>query len=163
MPKSWRDYLPDKPPTGPCDNSDNRDNSPANEAGSAPNVTNVTNVTALPADVQRGLTFLANAPAPRVRNPEAWPQAIADALRLASEGWAARAISLGWSPLDLFGAVREYRGNPEADGLAIRLCGRRVLALCSSFATVEDDSGNRAYLYRPEPASVVPLWKLGRG
>lgn len=161
--KSWRDYQPEKAPPGPCDNSDKRDDSPETEAPPPPNVSNVANVTALPAEVRRGLTYLANAPAPRVRCPDIWPEVIADALRLASEGWAARALALGWSPLDLFGAIPQAGGDPEGDGLAVKLRGRQVLALCASFAIVGEGNCERAFLYRPNNPAAVPLWNLGRG
>lgn len=163
MPKSWRDYQPDKPTSGPCDNSDNRDKSPAQVGESSPNVSNVSNVTDLPADVRRGLTFLANAPAPRVRCPDIWPEVMADALRLASEGWAARALALGWSALDLFGAMPKAGDDPDGDGLAVKLRGRHILALCASFATVEGANCARAFLYRPGNPNAVMLWTLGGG
>ena len=163
MAKSWRDYQSGEGSPGPCDKRDNSDESPATGAGLPPNVPNVSNVMGLPADIRRGLTFLANAPAPRVRCPDIWPGVIGDALRLAAEGWAGRALALGWSPLDLFGAVPHLGGNPDGDGLAVTLRGRHVLALCASFATVEGPDCSRAYLYRPDDPTAVPLWKLGRG
>jgi hypothetical protein len=116
----------------------------------------------VPPDVLQGLTWLNNAPAPRLRNPEAWPQVVADALRLVSEGWAGQAMALGWTALDLFGAIAEIGGDPIGDGLAVRLGGRRMLAVCDDFATVETDNGGRSYIYRPDCPAARLLWKLGR-
>ena len=134
----------------------------ASEPENAPIVPNVTNVTGLPADVLSGLERLKVASAPRLMRPERWPIAVADALRLAVDGWAAQALGLGWSPLDLFGAVPASGGDPTADGLAVKLQGRKVLALCGSFATVAD-TGGRSFLHRGNNGGARLLWELGRG
>lgn len=142
------------------DNRDVRDNSPA----FPPNVPIVPNVPAsLPPSVVEGLAQMANAPAPRLIVPDAWPVAVADALRLASDGWAEKALALGWSELDLFGAVPDRNGDPYADGLAVKLGGRSILALCASFATVTSGGTGRAYLYRGNNERAVLMWALGRG
>jgi hypothetical protein len=142
------------------DNRDNRDNSP----GFAANVPNVPNVPAsLPPSVVEGLAQLANAPAPRLIVPDAWPVAVADALRIASDGWADKAFALGWSELDLFGAVPDREGDPDADGLAVKLGGRTILALCANFATVTSGGTVRAYLHRGNNDGAVLMWALGRG
>lgn len=156
MARSWRDYRSPDTAEAACDNSDIRDKSP-------PNVPNVTNVTGLGADVQRGLMFLANAPAPSLASPEVWPEVVADALRLASEGWAERAASLGWSSLDLFGAMKGLGDDPGGDGLAVCLAGRKLLALDAQCAVLADASGNRFFFHRPRAPGAVLLWALGRG
>jgi len=111
----------------------------------------------------RGLTWLENAPAPRVGCPEEWPEIVADALRLARDGWAEQALALGWTPLDLFGAVTDRRADPAGDGLAVKLSGRKLLAISEGFATVENGPHGRAYLHRSNNAGARPLWELGRG
>lgn len=164
MARSWRDYAATNDPPDASDNSDTSDKSPAETLKQAPIVPIVTNVTDLPAIVRDGLKLLVQAAAPPVRSPELWPGAVADALRLAAEGWASTALSLGWSPLDLFGAVTDPQGDPHADGLAVKLRGRKVLAICARFATVADANGGRSYLYRHGNAEGVRLlWALGRG
>jgi hypothetical protein len=163
MSRSWRDYLAATPPPDACDNSDNRDVRSDSEPETRPIVTNVTNVTGIPSDIVAGLERLKGAAAPRTSNPERWPAVVADALRLAADGWAAQALKLGWSPLDLFGAVTDKRGDPNGDGLAVKLCGRPLLALCASFATVSDGTGARTYLYRGSNAGARLLWQLGNG
>lgn len=138
------------------DNRDNRDNSSAD-------VPIVPNVPAFPSHLGAGLKHLQTMAAPHVVRAERWPAVVADALQLVRAGWAVQALALGWSPLDLFGAVTDPAGDPEADGLAVRLGGRRVLALCASFATVADDGGGRAYLYRGSNQGARLLWALGDG
>lgn len=156
MARSWRDYRAAETPADACDNRDNRDNSP-------PNVPNVTNVTDAPALVRDGLARLAGAPVPRFVRAELWPGVVADAQRLESEGWALSALQLGWSPLELFGALTGKGGDADCDGLAVRLAGRQLLAICASFATVRDPNNGRSYLYRGSTEGARLLWELGRG
>lgn len=117
----------------------------------------------LPPDLADGLKRLERMAVPLCVRPDAWPTVVADALRLTGEGWALQAIKLGWSATDLYGAVLDPAGDREADGLAVRLGGRKLLALCSSFATVADDNGGRTYLYRGNGNGSRLLWELGRG
>ena len=117
----------------------------------------------LPPAVADGLTLLRSMRAPRLAQPDRWPVAASDALRLASDGWAAKAIALGWSQLDLFGAVPAPDGDPDADGLAVKLGGRTVLAICASFATVSSSGVARTYLHRGNNAGAVLMWALSRG
>ncbi len=163
MAKSWRDFRASEAAFDGCDNSDVSDVSPSNGADQRPNVRNVTNVTALPSDIQDGLKRLSDMAAPRLRHPERWQAAVADANCLAAEGWASQALGLGWTKLDLFGAVPAAGGDPDADGLAVKLTGRRVLAVCGTFATAADEQGRRTYLHRGNTEGAVLLWALGRG
>jgi hypothetical protein len=159
---SWRDYsrVVEQPPDS-CANSAISAESPVSGPRSPPIGTNGTNGT-LPGHIRQGLELLAKAPAPRVRCPEQWPQVVADAVRLASEGWAAQALKLGWSTPDVFGAVTDNEGDPDGDGLAVKLNGRRVLAICANFVTVSDGDGDRSFIYRGNNSGAVLLWKLGR-
>ena len=118
---------------------------------------------ALPGTVNAGLALLSKTPAPKAIGSELWSEIVKDALALASDGWAAQALALGWSPLDLFGAVTDPDGDPAGDGLAVKLEGRRVLALCATFATVADAGGGRTYLYRGHNDGARLLWALDRG
>jgi hypothetical protein len=162
MARSWRDYGAEGESAGPRDNSDNSDTRAGAEPETGAFVPNVPFVTALPASVQEGLIALGKAAAPRLCNPELWPATVTDAQRLASDGWAAQALSLGWSALDLFGAVPDAGGDSQGDGLAVKLNGRKVLALCASFATVADASNGRSYLHRGSTEGARLLWELGR-
>jgi hypothetical protein len=100
--------------------------------------------------------------APRGVKLQAWTETVADALRLADQGWASQALALGWTPLDLFGAVTDPDGDPAGDGLALKLEGRRVLAICEGFATVADAGDGRSYLHRGDTSPARLLWALDR-
>ena len=156
MARSWRDYGAGGPP---CDNSDNRDKRPSERLGHRGFVPIVSFVTALPPAISTGLMVLKSMAAPRLRRPEAWPGVVSDALSLAEDGWAANAIALGWTDLDLFGAVTDTNGDPYNDGLAVWLVGRKLLAVCSTFAVADQDMG-KAYFNRREQAGAKLLWEL---
>lgn len=137
------------------DKRDNRDNS-------RPNVPNVPNVPPkLPPDIRAGLITLKSMAAPRLVLPEGWPAAVSDALGLARDGWVTAAFALGWSPLDLFGAMTDRNGQADADGLAVWLGGRPVLAIAATYASVGDGIG-RAYFNRSTCFAETLLWDVGR-
>jgi hypothetical protein len=62
----------------------------------------------------------------------------------------------------MFGAVADKAGDPAADGLAVKLQGRKVLAICARFATVADANAGRSYLYRGSNEGTRLLWEIGR-
>lgn len=121
-----------------------------------------THETELPGDVVAGLRRLGVMRPPRLLKPDAWPVAVSDALRLARDGWAAKALALGWHELDLFGAVPDPEGDPAADGMAVWLSGRELLAITARFAVVADESGGRWYFNRRTAEGAVLLWELGK-
>jgi len=114
----------------------------------------------LPAACADGLRRLPSMPSPRLVRPDLWPVVVSDALGLACDGWAAKAMALGWTDLDLFGAVPNRDGDPAGEGLAVWLAGRRLLALCSTYAVVEDVGGGRSYFNRRQAKGAVLLWRL---
>jgi len=121
-----------------------------------------TRETELPAACADGLRRLRSMPGPRLMGPDFWPLIVADALGLAGEGWAAKAMALGWTELDVFGAVPNPAGDPAGDGLAVWLEGRRLKALCGTYAVVEDVGGGKSYFNRRESEGRVLFWELGR-
>jgi len=157
---SWRDYARKIEAPGPGANSAASANSPPAEPQKAPIGTNGTNGAALPASIRSGLAALAKAPAPRLKQPEAWPAICADAQRLADDGWVAIALAMGWDAFDLFGAVSDPHGDPDANGLAVWLDGRKVLAICGAFVVAMGSDG-RAYFNRRERKGARLLWTLG--
>ncbi len=118
-------------------------------------------IPAIPAPCADGLRRLRSMPSPRLVRPDAWPRVVSDALRLARDGWASKALALGWSPLDLFGAVTDSLGDPAGDGLAVWIAGRKLLAMTADYAVVEDGPGGRSYFNRRESEGAVLLWAIG--
>ncbi len=139
---------------GSGDNRDDRDNSTAN----VPNVPNVPQ--SLPAAVRAGLATLQTMAAPRITRPEIWPGVVEDALRLAGDGWAVQALSLSWSPLDLWGCSSVAGGNPDHDGLAVWLDGRRIVLLDERTCIVDAGAGARAVFTRRASTGAVLLWDI---
>ena len=117
--------------------------------------------TSLPGAVNEGLKALAAMSCPARVDWDKWRAVVADALRLGRDGWAAQAMALGWTELDLFGCVPDRHGDPAGDGLAVWLDGRRMMALCGTYAVVEDIGGGRSYFNRREAEGAVLLWQLG--
>ena len=140
------------------DNRDKRDNSPPN-VSIVPIVPNVPQK--LPQDIRAGLITLKSMAAPRLIRPEAWPVAVSDARGLAQAGWALKAMSLGWDVLDLYGAVTDRDGYADADGLAVWLAGRQVLAICETHASVSNGPG-WAFFNRCNRLGKTLLWEAGR-
>jgi hypothetical protein len=100
--------------------------------------------------------------APRITRPEIWLAVVADAVRLASDGWAVQAIGLGWSPLDLWGCSPEPGGNADQDGLAVWIRGRRILLLDADSCIVENQPrAHSVFNRRSVAAGGVFLWDIG--
>ena len=159
---SWRDYARVvEPNSETCANSAVSANSSGLSPDPAPIGAIGTNGTAslsLPLPIARGLAALPTMACPRDLNSTRWPIAVADAAKLGGDGWAAKAIALGWTDLDLFGVVAARDGDPDADGLAVKLAGRRLLAMCGTFATVDPGGGGRLYMHRGNNAGARLLW-----
>lgn len=123
----------------------------------------------LPDDLAAALRRLEMMPAPRkLQQPSKWRAVVADAVVLARDRWAAKAMALGWTVGDLFGVGP--RTDWDFQGLAVWLDGRRIIMLDEKQAIVAGDSGNcRSAFVRggmrhgthPIVAPVM-LWELGR-
>lgn len=162
---SWRDYAQTVEPDGPtCANSVVSADSTTPRAVMAPigpNDTNGTGSLSLPLAVARGVEALPRMSCPRDVASPRWPIAVADALKLARDGWAAKAIALGWHDLELFGAVTDAAGDPFGDGLAVWLNGRKLVAMTATCATVVDGGGQYFY-HRREQVGARLLWEIAR-
>jgi hypothetical protein len=86
-----------------------------------------------------------------------WLRFIDDCGRFLDGGWAERATSLGWGPLDLFGRDRE-RPFARVDhmGLLWLLDGRSIVELHRDRATIETASGAKQTYRRRQ--SVASFW-----
>jgi len=89
-----------------------------------------------------------------------------DAVRLIRDGWAEKALALGWTDLDLFGVGA--KDSWDFSGLAVWLQGRELLALTPDDAVVRTETG-RAWFRRQgwghgkdADSPTIPLWEFGR-
>lgn len=134
----------------------------ANSTSDAPNGTNGTNGTAsLPPLIVAGLERLKAMPAPRMKQPELWPAIVRDCVALAADGWASRALALGWHPLNLWGVAEAAGGVADLEGLGIWLAGRRVLMLDELSCIAETTPSRRAIFHRRPVSGAVLIWDLG--
>ncbi len=124
-------------------------------------------VNGVPVWLDNDVRRLRGLPPPRLTDPRAWSPVVADALRLLNDGWTAKALALGWHPLELYGIGR--RDSAEFHGVAIWLRTRRLIMLDETIAVVAD-AGGRAYFTRgkhfregggDDPA-LCYLWQFGR-
>ena len=130
-------------------------------ANSPPNGAYGTNGTgSLPPSILSGVAALKGKACPSMCDPRAWRYACEAAAMLIARGFAERALALGWSMLDLFGA--DPTGNHHADGLAVWLQGRELRAVSDDWAAAISKTGTH-FFNRPRDVGAVPLWTLGNG
>jgi hypothetical protein len=110
----------------------------------------------LPDSIAAGLERLRHQATPRISQPKVWPEIVADALRLSSEGWAQQALALGWEPIQIFG------WSPERDGVAVWLAGGAPMFTATSCTVRIGGGAYRCMDRRPMPGAVL-LWEIGRG
>ncbi|TCP36536.1 hypothetical protein [Sphingomonas sp. BK235] len=119
-------------------------------------------------DLIRSLRELDQSPPPRrLEDARQWRPVVRDALRIVREGWAARALTLGWSHHDLFGIgpVDDW----EFSGLAVWLNGRPLLSLDDATASAGGESrfgsifirGGMGHGTHPTVTPVL-LWEFAR-
>jgi hypothetical protein len=106
--------------------------------------------------IDRGLTILRRRPVPLGCSITQWTIIIGDALRLREDGWVTKALGLGWSVSDLFGA----------HGLATWLDCRRVTLLDADGANAgpwcRGFMGPAAGRYRRVArADASLIWEIG--
>lgn len=123
----------------------------------------------LPDDLAAALRRLEMMPAPRKLQQSAnWRGVVADAMVLARDRWAAKALALGWTPGDLFGIGS--RDDWDFQGLAVWLDGRRIVMLDSKHAIIAGNPGDyrtaflRGGMRRGIHPTIKPmmLWDFGR-
>jgi hypothetical protein len=123
----------------------------------------------LPDDLATALRRLETLPPPRKLERAAnWQGVIADAMTIARDRWAAKAMALGWTAGDLFGIGP--RDDWDFQGLAVWLDGRRIVLLDDKQAIVAGDPGDyrsafvRGGMRHGTHPSIVPvmLWEFGR-
>jgi len=123
----------------------------------------------LPDDLAAALRRLEVMPAPRkLEKPANWRGVVADAMTIARDRWAVKAMTLGWTVGDLFGIGP--RDDWDFQGLAVWLDGRRIVMLDDKQAIVAGDPGNyrsvfvRGGMRHGTHSSTAPvlLWEFGR-
>lgn len=123
----------------------------------------------LPDDLAAGLRRLEMMPAPRrLDKPANWRGVVADAMTLARDRWAAKALALGWTAGDLFGIGP--RNDWDFQGLAVWLNGRRIVMLDDKQAIVAGNSGDHRFVFMRSgmrhgthpTVTPVMLWDFGR-
>jgi hypothetical protein len=115
----------------------------------------------LDADLAASLRRLEGMPAPHVVGRGAWHPIVDDAMRIARNGWAASAVSLGWSLHDLFGIGPH--DDLEFAGLAVWLRGRSIIVVDEARAIVADGNHRAAYNRRSlRDRKPIMLWEFGR-
>jgi hypothetical protein len=122
----------------------------------------------LPVSLATDLRRLEGLPPPKgLEKAGNWRGVVLDALTIARDGWASKALALGWQPRDLFGIGP--RDDWDFQGLAVWLDGNRMFLLDERRAVAVTCSGDRQYFVRGgmrhgthpmiEP---VMLWDFGR-
>lgn len=121
----------------------------------------------LPADIAAGLERLHRTPTARFRgDTAAWARVVDDAHALALDGWAGKALALGWNAHDVFGIGK--RDSLDFAGLAVWLNGRAIVVLDADRAMVRTVGGmacfERGGWGHGRDASEPPvlLWQFGR-
>jgi len=75
------------------------------------------------------------------------------------DGWAGRAVELGWDALALFGCDRNRPLDQPGAGLLWRLSGGRLLAIYKDWATIAGTDGTpRVFHRRPSTKNVTLPW-----
>lgn len=122
----------------------------------------------LPDDLANALRRLERLPPPRKLERAAnWRGVVVDAMTLARDRWAAKAMALGWTAGDLFGIGP--RDDWDFQGLAVWLDGRRIVMLDDKRAIAADASGgsrssfDRGGMRHGTHPTIEPvmLWEFG--
>lgn len=111
-------------------------------------------------DLTKGLARLQSMRPPRITNPAVWPEIVADAIRLANEGWAAQAIDLGWDAMHMFGVEPGADPDPWDYSLAVVMEGWPIVSVEADFITLHRGNATRPFKNRPRPALRKFLWEL---
>lgn len=123
----------------------------------------------LPDDMAAALRRLEVLPPPRkLERADSWRGVVADAMTLARDRWATKAMALGWTAADLFG-IGPW-GDWDFQGLAVWLDGRRIVLLDDRCVIVAAKGGQARAAFERGGArhgvqprvDPVMLWEFGR-
>lgn len=93
-----------------------------------------------------------------------WVSFINDCGRFLDDGWADRAVALGWGPLDLFGCDRvKPFARIDRAGLLWLLNGQKLLALAANAASITTASGGKLTFRKClNEAGRLVAWELDK-
>jgi hypothetical protein len=93
-----------------------------------------------------------------------WRRFVDDVGRFLDDGWAQRAVALGWASLALFGVDRAKPfARIDHAGLLWLVNGGRVVALTRDSASIEPRGGGavqRFFRHAAEPGAIALAWEL---
>jgi len=116
----------------------------------------------LPREIAEGLANLDTMPPPNGFTPSRWEQTINGAAIFADR-WGARALELGWQPIELFG-IHPVAPAARHDclGLAFMLDGGEVVDIDATKATILKPNGIKQSYYRwqASPGAELAWCKL---
>jgi len=115
----------------------------------------------LPAFISVGLHRLRSMPTPHFTNPAVWPGIVSDAVRIADEGWASKAIGLGWEPMHLFGLDPTGEAGSIDSSLVVYLDGWPIVDVDPDYITLRRANVSRPFRNRLRPWLTQYLWQLG--
>ena len=116
----------------------------------------------VPEKIQAGLHELRVMRTPRVQYPELWAGIVNDAWRIAAEGWATQALSLGWDAYSLWGVEPSRHPDTWDYSLAVVLAGRSIRAVDEQRFYLRDGEVRCFFEKRPRTSLTQFLWELGR-
>lgn len=110
-----------------------------------------------------GLARLATMPPPDGWGAD-WRAVRDGALRFADDlagQWLAKAVALGWTEVDLFGAAPTApAARLDARGAATFIKGASTMAITADAIVIRTPSGQRLRITRPTTKGGVPLWEV---
>lgn len=108
------------------------------------------------------ITAMASRSAPRGVDRAGWEAVVDDTRRLIGEGWAAHAIGLGWSLIDLFGVEPAGSDDDYRYGLAAWMAGRPLVLLEADSAIVRVGDVRSVFNRKRDRTGAIYIWNLGR-
>ena len=115
--------------------------------------------------IEAGLDKLRRRYPPKVTKPVMWHGVVVDAVQIHAQGWAEKALGLGWSVLDLYGIGA--KDSHDFAGLAVWLDGRKMLMLDADRAVARAYDGKHHFIRggwghgQDASAPPVAIWEFG--
>jgi len=122
---------------------------------------NAAAVAFLPPLIAAGLDRLRTMRCPRIQRPELWAEIVRDGLRIATDGWASQALSLGWNALALWGVEPSAEPDTWDHSLAVSMEGWPIVDVTANFITLRRGNASRPFRNRARPSLSQFLWELG--